>query len=249
MAHEINNPLGIIAQAVQNVQRRLSTDLPVNRELAAELGFSLEQARIYLEKRQILQFLDSIQQAASRAARIVSNMLQFSRQSSTTKQPEYLAQIVERALELAANDYDLKKKYDFRSVEIVREYQPEMPAVPVVAVEIEQVLLNLLRNAAQAMMENPEGKSPRIVLRLWQEGRYGVLEVEDNGPGIPEALKRRVFEPFFTTKEPGVGTGLGLSVSYMIITTSHGGRIGVESTPGAGTCFTIRLPIPEVHAG
>jgi len=245
MAHEINNPLGIIVQAVQNVERRLSSVLPANREIAEQLGVNLEQVRGYLERRQIVQFLESIQEAASRAARIVSNMLQFSRQSSTTKQPESLELIMEKALELAANDYDLKKKYDFRSVEVVREYQPDVPPVPVVSVEIEQVLLNLLRNAAQAMMENPVEKKPRITLRLRAEGRYGVMEVEDNGPGIPEGLKRRVFEPFFTTKEPGVGTGLGLSVSYMIITSSHGGRLTVESTPGVGTCFIIRLPFTE----
>ncbi|UFS69421.1 PAS domain S-box protein [Geomonas sp. RF6] len=245
MAHEINNPLGIIVQAVQNVERRLSSALPANRDIAGELGIDLEQVRGYLERRQIVQFLESIQEAAARAARIVSNMLQFSRQSSTTKQPEPLEQIMEKALELAANDYDLKKKYDFRSVEVVREYQPDVPPVPVVSVEIEQVLLNLLRNAAQAMMENPPEKKPRITLRLRTDGRYGVMEVEDNGPGIPEGLRRRVFEPFFTTKEPGVGTGLGLSVSYMIITSSHRGRLTVESTPGVGTCFVIRLPIEE----
>jgi signal transduction histidine kinase len=145
-------------------------------------------------------------------------------------------------LELAASDYDLKKKYDFRSIEIIKDYQ-DTPQVPIVSVEIEQVILNLLKNAAQAMIANPPDRRPRITFRLRCEGRYAVLEVEDNGPGMTEDIFRRVFEPFFTTKEPGAGTGLGLSVSYMIVTQNHKGFMEVQSTPGRGTVFTVRLPI------
>jgi signal transduction histidine kinase len=112
-------------------------------------------------------------------------------------------------------------------------------------VEIEQVILNLLKNAAQAMIANPPDTKPRITLRLCREARYAVLEVEDNGPGMPEDIRRRVFEPFFTTKEPAVGTGLGLSVSYMIVTQNHKGLMEVQSTPGRGTVFKVRLPIGE----
>jgi len=242
MAHEINNPLGIITQSVQSVVRRFLADLPANQEAAREQGITLEQLRGYLERRQIRQFLGSIQTAAERAAKIISNMLAFSSQSPAARKHESLAAVVEQALELAATDYDLEKRCDFRSVEIVREYQP-VPPVPVVAVEIEQVLLNLLRNASQAMIRNPPGKRPRIVIRLRREGGDAILEVEDNGPGIPPEVKNRIFEPFFSTKEPGVGTGLGLSVSYMIITSRHQGAIEVESPPGVGARFSIRLPL------
>jgi signal transduction histidine kinase len=105
--------------------------------------------------------------------------------------------------------------------------------------------LNLLKNAAQAMTANPPDRKPRITFRLRREDRYAVLEVKDNGPGMAEDICRRVFEPFFTTKEPGAGTGLGLSVSYMIITQNHKGLMEVQSTPGRGTVFTVRLPIGE----
>jgi signal transduction histidine kinase len=169
-------------------------------------------------------------------------MLQFSRCAGITKQPASLAQIVDQALELAASDYDLKKSYDFRSIEIIKDYQ-NMPQVPIVSVEIEQVILNLLKNAAQAMTANPPDRRPRITLRLCREDRYAVLEVEDNGPGMTEDILGRVFEPFFTTKEPGVGTGLGLSVSYMIVTQNHKGFMELQSTPGRGTLFMVRLPI------
>jgi PAS domain S-box-containing protein len=242
MAHEINNPLGIIIQAAQNIERRISLELQANRKVSEELGLNLEGIRAYFDKRQISDAIASIRTASSRAAKIVANILQFSRRADTTLEVTSLAQILEQALELAATDYDLKKKYDFRSIDIIKDYQ-DMPQVPIVAVEIEQVMLNLLKNAAQAMIANPPDRRPSITLRLRCEDRYAVLEVEDNGPGMTEDIRRRVFEPFFTTKEPGVGTGLGLSVSYMIVTQNHKGLMEVQSTPGRGTLFTVRLPI------
>ncbi|HTP06452.1 MAG TPA: PAS domain S-box protein [Nitrospirota bacterium] len=244
MAHEINNPLGIITQAAQNIERRISLELHANRKVSEELGLNLEGIRAYFDKRQISDAIASIRTASSRAAKIVANMLQFSRRADTTMEPASLAQIVDQALELAASDYDLKKKYDFRSIDIIKDYQ-DMPQVPIVSMEIEQVILNLLKNAAQAMIANPPDRRPSITLRLRCEGRYAVLEVEDNGPGITEDIRRKVFEPFFTTKEPGVGTGLGLSVSYMIVTQNHKGLMEVQSTPGRGTLFKVRLPIGE----
>jgi PAS domain S-box-containing protein len=242
MAHEINNPLGIISQAAQNIERRISLELPANRKVAEELGLNLEGIRAYFDKRQISAAIASIRTASSRAAKIVANMLQFSRRAGTTKEFTSLAQIVDQALELASSDYDLKKKYDFRSIEIIKDYQ-DTPKVPIVSLEIEQVILNLLKNAAQAMIANPPGRRPGITFRLRCEDRYAVLEVEDNGPGMTEDIRRRVFEPFFTTKEPGVGTGLGLSVSYMIVTQNHKGLMEVQSTPGRGTVFKLKLPI------
>jgi signal transduction histidine kinase len=111
------------------------------------------------------------------------------------------------------------------------------------------VLLNLVTNAAQAMAE--AGRPPfRLTLRTRRHGPQALMEVLDNGPGMDPATRARVFEPFFTTKPVGVGTGLGLSVSYFIITKQHGGSISVASVPGEGTCFRILLPLrpaSEVH--
>ncbi len=242
MAHEINNPLGIIAQAVRNIERRVSADLPANRRAAGELGVDLLRFRAYMEKQLIDKFIHSIRASVDRASRIVFNMLQFSRSGATTARPDSLTDIMDQAVELAANDYDLKKKYDFRSIEIVREYA-NMPETPMVAVEMEQVMLNLLKNAAQAMIGNPADRKPRIVIRIRRKGGYAVIEMEDNGPGMKEEIRRRVFEPFFTTKEPGTGTGLGLSVSYTIVPRNHKGLMEVKSAAGSGACFTIRLPL------
>lgn len=245
MAHEINNPLGIISQAAQNIVRRIDPEFPANQQVAKELGFSLEAMQTYFDKRQIPAFIASIREASSRAAKIITNILRFSRRTDATMHPASLSEVMEQALELAANDYDLKKRFDFRSIEIVREYETTLPPVLMVAVEIEQVLLNLLKNAAQAMMSNPLVQKQRIVLRLKQESGYAVIDVEDNGPGMAEEVRRRVFEPFFTTKEPGIGTGLGLSVSYMIVTKNHKGLMEVVSEPGKGARFTIRLPLHD----
>jgi PAS domain S-box-containing protein len=246
MAHEINNPLGIISQAAQNIERRLSPSLPANVQASQELNVDLRQFHEYLERRQVFSFVGHIREASDRAARIVANMLQFSRQSPSTIQPASLAVIMDKAVDLAAKDYDLKRKFDFRSIDIVREFAVDLPDVPAVVVEIEQVVLNLLKNAAHALISNPPERKPRITLRLYQEPGYAVMEVEDNGPGMAEGLKRRIFEPFFTTKEPGVGTGLGLSVSYMIVTGNHKGVMEVTSAPDAGARFTIHLPLTRV---
>jgi PAS domain S-box-containing protein len=243
MAHEINNPLGIIMQNIQNIQRRVSPDLPANREVAQGLDVDLNQVREYLEHRGILKFMHQMHEAGDRMSRIITNMLKFSRKSESRIESASMEMVLEQALELAASDYDLKKHYDFRKIEIVREYGADLPKVPLTVLEIEQVLLNLIKNAAQAMAFSQEKKLHRMTLRTRQTGDWAVMEIEDNGPGMPKEIQRRIFDPFFTTKEVGVGTGLGLSVSYAIITNNHHGRLEVRSQPGEGTCFTIMLPL------
>jgi len=247
MAHEINNPLGIMLQACQNILRRLSPELPVNERAAEECGTSLSTVREYCEKRNIVTMIDDIRDAGERAARIVSNMLQFSRGSEARFQKVKLSELIERTIELAANDYDLKKKYDFRHIEIVREYEDDLPDIAVIVTEIEQVVLNLLKNAAQAISEidNPQHK-PLFHIRIYKNDKYLRTEVQDNGPGMPDDVRKRVFEPFFTTKPPGLGTGLGLSVSYMIITNNHKGTLEVENLEAGGSLFILRLPLTEV---
>jgi signal transduction histidine kinase len=243
MAHEINNPLSGVLQSCQNIQRRLSTDLPANRAMADSMGLDLGLVRQYLEERGILNFVSAIQQAATRASRIVADMLAFSRSSNVEFQPTRMEEILETVVRLAASDYDLKKKYDFKQVEIVRDFTPDLGEVVCDRTEIEQVLLNLIKNAAQAMATHDRSSPHRIVLRTRPDGEFVRVEVEDNGPGMDSQTKRRVFEPFFTTKTVGVGTGLGLSVSYFIVTEQHKGTLEVESAPGEGARFIVRLPI------
>ncbi|MES9937004.1 MAG: PAS domain S-box protein [Sedimenticola sp.] len=243
MAHELNNPLGGVLQGLQNVQRRLSPEMDKNRHLAEEMGVDLEKVQAYMEQRQILHFLEGIGEAGRRASEIVKNMLQFSRKADTAMHPEEIIPLIDRTLELASVDYDLKKKFDFRDIVIDRDYDPNIPPVLCIASEIQQVLLNLLRNAAQALsMQEDRDEPARIRLRTAMEESMVLIEVSDNGPGMDEATIQRVFEPFFTTRPPGQGTGLGLSVSYFIINDEHNGKLSVHSAPGEGTVFSILLP-------
>jgi PAS domain S-box-containing protein len=243
MAHEINNPLAGILQGAQNIMRRVSPELEANARVARETGCDLVSMHRYLERREVLDFLRGIKDSGERAAKIVNNMLSFTRRASAQTTPTHLDELLDRSVELASTDYDLKKKYDFKLIEIIREYEADVPPVPCAPMEIEQVVINLLRNAAQAMSMNPrEGAAPRIFIRLKDLGESALIEIEDNGPGIGEQDRQKIFEPFFTTKKPGEGTGLGLSVSYFIITRNHGGTIRVESPPGRGARFIITLP-------
>lgn len=249
MAHEINNPLAGILQSIHVIQGRVSPDSPTNRKAAEECGTTIEAVNAYLDRRKILKFLEGSREAGERAAAIVENMLSFSRKSESTFTRSDIGQLLDKTVALAENEYDLKKKFDFRQITIKREYTPGLPDVPCEATKIQQVFLNLLKNAAQAIYQaEPDPKTenkPLIILRTLQKENMVCIEIEDNGPGIKDNIRRRIFEPFFTTKSVGTGTGLGLAVSYFIITENHGGSMDVQSTPGRGTTFIIRLPLEQ----
>jgi len=244
MAHEINNPLGAILHNVQNIRRRLSPDLPKNLEQAEQIGVELETVNLYLQNREVPQLLDGIQQAGARAAKIVTHMLSFSRRSNRQMAPCDLPALIDQAVEIASNDFDLAIGFDFKGQAIIRQFDPQLGPVPGTANELEQVLLNLLKNAAQAIHQRENDTEPgRIILRTRLNPPWAEIQVEDNGIGMSENVRKRTFEPFFTTKEIGQGTGLGLSVSYFIITNNHKGQMEVQSAQGQGTCFTLRLPL------
>jgi signal transduction histidine kinase len=243
MAHEINNPLGAILQHAQNIERRVSADIPANLKAAREVGVDLELVHAYLQKRGIFDFIGHIRTAGMRASGIISNMLRFSHRSDPGLERVDIAALLDRVLELAGTDYDMKKKYDFSRIELQRHYADDLPMLPVTVAELEQVVLNILKNAAQAMAGGAMCCLPRITLRTRLAEGMVVIDIEDNGPGMDENTRLRVFEPFFTTREVGVGAGLGLSVAYTIITKGHHGSIEVLSKPGEGSCFTITLPV------
>ena len=244
MAHEINNPLGAILHNVQNIRRRLSSELPKNIEQAQQAGIDLEAINRYLQAREVPKLLDGIQQAGARAAKIVTHMLSFSRRSNRQMSPCDLPALIDQALDIASNDFDLTIGFDFKGHAVTRQFDPHLGPVPCIPNELEQVLLNLLKNAAQAIHQRPDKQQPgHIILRTKLNPPWAEIQVEDNGVGMPEHVRKRIFEPFFTTKEVGQGTGLGLSVSYFIITNNHKGQMEVHSTQGQGTCFTLRLPL------
>ncbi len=236
MAHEINNPLAVILQNLQVLELYLLKDSPKNGAIAKECRVDLQALHGFMEKRDIRTIIKSVLDAGVRAKKIVANMLSFSRKSDQGIKPCDMVPLIEQTIELAGNDYDLKKKFDFKKITIIRDYKEQLSPVLCETGQIQQVLLNLLKNSAQAMAKT-------ITLRLLTNQNMVHLEVEDDGPGMDAETQKRIFEPFFTTKEPGLGTGLGLSVSYFIVCDTHGGTLTVRSQKGVGTTFDMGLPI------
>lgn len=247
MAHEINNPLASIVQGVQNSLRRLSPDIEKNVNTASEIGVSLKLVNKYLEKRNILKYLNGISESGKKAAFIVSNMLNFSRKTGGELFDENINEIVDLSIEMAENEFNLVNNSDFKQINIVKHYDKNIRTVPMRKTEIQQVLLNLIKNAAHSLYEkmkwqNKNGFKPEIVIST-KDSKDGIfIEVKDNGCGMTDEVKRRLFEPFFTTKKVGLGTGIGLTVSYFIITENYKGKIIVDSKEGEWAFFRIYIP-------
>jgi signal transduction histidine kinase len=182
-----------------------------------------------------IQSLEKILKSGQRAAMIINSMLGFARNNSTLRQPTDLVALVEELLLLV--DKDMSK----HQIQIEKRYQGR-PQAPVIPAQIEQVILNLMLNARQAM---PKGGRLRIDVRHNTRTNMAEIRVMDSGCGIAPEKLRQIFEPFYTTKQPDEhghgGTGLGLSVCRQIIEQHHG-RIRVESLVGKGSTFTVKLP-------
>ena len=211
VAHELNNPLTSIAGLSE---------------------FLLEQKELGKKDRGHLQV---IQEQAERAGRIVRNLLTFARKGAAERVPVDLNDVIRRTLSLTS--YDLKLK----DIQVERELSGALPDVFGDRHGLQQVVLNLVTNAAHAVAENPRERPREITVSTWFDGQVH-LRVADTGPGIPDEIAQSVFTPFFTTKEPGKGTGLGLSITYSIV-ESHGGQITLEprGTRG-GAAFRVDLP-------
>ncbi len=246
MAHEINNPLAGILQNTAVVKNRLEADIPANHIAAKAAGTDMAAIQTFMKNRDIFRMLSNIKESGIRAAEIVKDMLSFARKSEGNFSPYYMDKLLEETLKLASAEYDLKKHFDFKNIIIKREYEQNLPEVFCHKGQIQQVFFNIFKNGAQAMAESREKKhsaTPQFILRLKRKNDSVRIEIEDSGPGMDEKISKRIFEPFFTTKPVGVGTGLGMSVSYFIITHTHKGSIEVETYPEKGTKFIITLPI------
>ena len=215
VAHELNNPLTAILGVTELLRERQGEDDSTKRQLE-------------LTHRQ-----------ARRAARIVQNLLEFSRPASPQKKPLDLSNLLERTLQL--HEHSLRRN----NVEVDFHLQPDLPGVIGDANQLIQVFLNLITNAEQAIREVRD--AGRIQIRAGRNGNQLAITVQDDGVGIrPESLPR-IFDPFYTTKRPGGGTGLGLSICMSII-REHGGNIEAETLPAGGSAFTIYLPIAPVES-
>ncbi len=221
VAHEINNPISGVLNLSMLLQRMLKNDgIPPGR---------IQEFRKYLGQ---------VTNETARVGRIVSDLLAFSRRSKPQRAPADLNRIVKTTLSLAEH------KMKLSNVAMESNLREDLPAVPCDAPQIQQVVLNLLLNAAEAT----HGTEQRRVTVTTGAGEgMAWIVVADNGEGIAPENLTRVFDPFFTTKSEGKGVGLGLAVSYGII-QAHGGEIDVKSKVGEGTAFTVLLPLEQVQS-
>ncbi len=241
VAHEINTPLSAILQAHQLVEMGLSPS--ESKEKAAEYGVNLVAVQNYFQENELGIFMDGIRASAIKAGDIIKRLLDFSRPHEGSFSMANLKEIMENSLLLSQADYGMKKKYAIADVQIIKEYAPDLLPLACVPTEIEQVILNLIKNSVISMATADMTEKPRITLRISTTADMAVIEVADNGPGIPEDIRRNIFDPFFTTRDVGIGTGLGLSVSYAIVVDKHNGTIRVESEPGQGATFIVEIPL------
>ncbi|MBF0468382.1 MAG: response regulator [Desulfamplus sp.] len=242
MAHEINNPLAAIIQNLQVIRNRIFGDIPANHKAAMECGITLESIKQYIEKREIIRMMDSVQQSGNRAAHIVDDLLSFSRKNEGTLNHEDLSVLTEKAVKMILAEYRTKADKNIDDLEIARDYQKDMPLISCQPGKIQQVLLNILKNALQSVEHKTADEKKHLAIRVYSsDDKMASISISDNGQGMEEEIRKKVFEPFFTTKKGN--RGLGLSISYFIITEDHKGILEADSSPGKGSTFTIKLPL------
>ncbi len=248
IAHEINTPIQFVADNLTFLRDACLGILPLLescrgalRELSAEASARMDEeaARCDLEflREETPRAIDQSLDGARRVATIVRAMKEFSHPDMTGKRQFDLNQGIASTITIARNEW----KY---VAEMTTDYDPALPPVLCYPGDINQVVLNLIVNAAWAIRDRPERPGMgRITVRTSRRGEYAEIAVGDTGAGIPEEIQGRIFEPFFTTREVGSGTGQGLALAHSVIVRKHGGKIWFETEPGRGTTFFIQLPI------
>ena len=237
IAHEIQNPLNFVNNFSE-----------VSNELIDEMNEEIERKDFEEVKaiaKDIKQNLEKINHHGKRADSIVKGMLQHSRTSSGEKAPTDINALADEYLRLAY--HGLRAKDKSFNAKLETHFDESIGKVNVVAQDMGRVILNLITNAFYVVKEKkekqPDGYEPTVTVTTSKEGNKVQISVKDNGNGIPDTIKEKIFQPFFTTKPTGQGTGLGLSMSYDIVTKGHGGELKVSTKEGEGTTFTIVLPL------
>ena len=238
IAHEIQNPLNFVnnfsevstelVSELEEEQQKPTRDTQMEAELLGDLK----------------QNLQKITHHGQRASSIVKGMLEHSRATTGERQPTNLNQLADEYLRLSYHGLKAKDNTFSADYELIADEY--MPLISVVPQEIGRVLLNLINNAFYAVNQRAKSEAayqPKVVVFTKSVDNQIVIQVQDNGQGIPATIKDKIFQPFFTTKPTGEGTGLGLSLSYDIITKGHGGTLEAETKEGEGTTFVVTLPI------
>ncbi|MDP2323414.1 MAG: ATP-binding protein, partial [Gammaproteobacteria bacterium] len=255
IAHEINTPMQYVGNNTEFLQGAFGslTELlqlyggllqaaktgAVPVEMIASLETAVQTADVEFLSEEIPAAIQGSADGVDRVASIVRAMKEFSHPGSKTKVPTDLNRAIEISSVVCSNEW----KY---VAEIVTTFDPRIPRVPCLPGEINQVILNIIVNAAHAVAEvvgSGKGGKGTITLSTRLDGDWAEIRIGDSGPGIPPAVKARMFDPFFTTKGVGKGTGQGLAIAYAVVVEKHGGTIACETEVGQGTTFIIRLPL------
>ena len=224
VAHELNQPLSVIKTASSFLRRKAHDKERIQEDILKTMA-------------------EEIDNHVDRASKIIGHMREFGRKSDVAKEKVQVNHVLRRAVDF------FKQQLKLREIEVVEDFHEDLPPVLADPNRLEQVFVNLLINARDAIEKkedqgNRKEEAKRITLKTKAEEGMVAIEVTDTGAGIPEAILDRIFEPFFTTKKVGKGTGLGLSISYGIV-HDYDGTIKVESKEGEGATFIIR--IPRIH--
>lgn len=262
IAHEINTPTQYVSDntrflrdAFYDLTRVLVSHLKLAKLAAGQetppgpdLRQALEEAQAQYQEidgdyllEEVPKAIEQTLEGLGRISTIVRSMKEFAHPGPDTKTPTDINRAIENTVTVAKNEW----KY---VAEVTTDLAPDLPPVPCVPGELNQVFLNVIVNAAHAIGEvYKEGREEKGQIRISTRLLDQEVEVRisDSGPGIPEAIRNRVFDPFFTTKPPGKGTGQGLAIAYRVIEDKHGGKLSLESAPGQGATFVIRLPLQE----
>ena len=226
-----NEKMAALGSLLAGVAHELNNPLTVVVSHAALLRETAQDERIVARA-------EKIRLAAERCSRIVRTFLALARQRKTASAMVQLNDVVAGAVELLA--YQLRTS----DIQLTLDLQPELPLLWADGDQLNQVVTNLIVNASQALAECPQPRHLSIATVVDSTTKHLRITVADNGPGVSPEIRARIFEPFFTTKEPGMGTGIGLSMCLSIVTT-HGGTLRVEDTPGGGATFVAELPLRE----
>ena len=255
VAHELNTPIQYVSHNLSFLQEQFAVLLEVvdrGSELCKgneddsrykSLAAAIDAADLEFVREEVPRALEQTLEGTRRVATIVSAMREFSHPGGNEKQPTDLNKAIESTIAVCRNEW----KY---VAELVTELDESLPLVPCLPNEFNQVVLNLVVNAAYAIGQvvgNDAVAKGQITVRTGRCDQFAEVVVADTGGGIPDSIKRKVFDPFFTTKPPGQGTGQGLALAYSCIVERHGGLIDVESERGKGTTFTIKLPLRSSH--
>lgn len=240
VAHEINNPMGFIYSNLSTLSRYLkrlteylnTVEEALPPEVSEHMNKERQRLKIDFILKDISELIKESLDGAERVKKIVSDLKSFSRVDEAKETMADINECIESTLNIVWNELKYKAK-------VVKDYGV-IPATYCNPQQLNQVFMNLLVNAAHAIQKQGE-----ITIKTWHDGGYIYTAVTDTGCGMTEEVKNRIFEPFFTTKEVGRGTGLGLSIAYDIVVKKHEGEITVESEPGRGTTFTVKIPVKQ----